>query len=42
VLAAGEVGVDRGDVEAEPGRESLEDRRQERPVRFAGGQEAEA
>ena len=42
VLAPREVGVDRGDVEPQAGREPFEDRRQERPVRFAGGQEAEA
>ena len=42
LLAAVEVGVDRGAVEHEPGGKAGQDRDERRPVRLAGGGEAEA
>ena len=42
LLAAAEVGVDRGAVEHEPGGQAGQDRDERRPVRLAGGGESEA
>ena len=41
LLTAMKVGVDRGTVEHEPGREAGQNRDQRRPVRLAGGGESE-
>src|SRR5206468_4563830 len=41
LLAPAEVGIDRGAVEDEPGREACDDREERRAVRLAGGCELE-